>query len=314
MSDISLKSLLEAGVHFGHQVSRWNPKMKPYLYMARNGIHIIDLEQTIPLLHKAYQFVLDQVARGGSVLFVGTKPQAQEVVVQEAQRAGMFYVTHRWLGGMLTNFKTIKQSINKLKDYYVRKESGELARLVKREQLQLERQAEKMECSLGGIRDLDGLPTVVIVVDPNRECIALRESKRLGIPVVALADSNCNPDEIDFLIPGNDDAMRSIQLVVTFLADACVVGMERRQVVIQKQREAKEDPKAGTPRQEERQVGGRGRAYVAERPAPRGGRRKGKGPEAPTAAAAAVAADGEEAATETEAATTLHAASGGGTV
>lgn len=312
MSDISLKSLLEAGVHFGHQVSRWNPKMKPYLFMARNGIHIIDLEQTIPLLHKAYQFVLDQVARGGSVLFVGTKPQAQEVVVQEAQRAGMFYVTHRWLGGMLTNFKTIKQSINKLKDYYARKESGELARLVKREQLQLERQAEKMECSLGGIRDLDGLPTVVIVVDPNRECIALREAKRLGIQVVALADSNCNPDEIDFLIPGNDDAMRSIQLVVTFLADACVLGMERRQVVIQKQREAKEDPsKIGMPRQEERKVGGRGRAYVAERPVPRGGRRKGKGPEVTSAAAPATVVEGEETVAEGETTATLHAASGG---
>lgn len=272
MEAISLKTLLEAGVHFGHQVSRWNPKMRGFLFGDRGGIHIIDLEQTLPMLHKAYGFIVEQVAHGGSVLFVGTKPQAAEVVEEEAKRCEMYYVNKRWLGGMLTNFRTIKQSIGRLKDYYTRKENGELAKLRKKEQLTMEREAMKVEHSLGGISTMESLPAVVIVVDPNRERIAQREAARLHIPVVGLVDSNCDPDGVDFVIPGNDDAMRSIRLVVQHLADACVEGMSKRREVIQKELAAKpgEGKEAdGGARVEERKIGGRGRAYV--------GREEGKG-------------------------------------
>lgn len=269
MEAVSIKALLEAGVHFGHQCSRWDPRMKPYLFTARNGIHIIDLDKTVNLLMKASHFVLEQVARGGSVLFVGTKPQAQEVIEKEATRAGMFYVNQRWLGGMLTNFRTIKQSIDKLKDYYARVENGEMAKLPKKEQILLAREAGKMQKSLGGIRDMDHLPAVVVLVDPRREQTAKLEANRLRIPVVAVADSNCNPGGIDFIIPGNDDAIRSIQLIITQLADACLAGSEKRQAVIRKEVEAKgADEKTG-PGAGERKVGGRGRAYTgAERGRP----------------------------------------------
>jgi small subunit ribosomal protein S2 len=271
MAEVTLKSLLEAGVHFGHQVSRWNPKMRPYLFSARNGIHIINLEQTLPLLQKAFHFVVDRVAHGGMVLFVGTKPQAQVVIQEETARCEMFFVRHRWLGGMLTNFRTIKQSIDKLRSYYERKEKGELAKLHKKEQLQLERGAIKMERSLGGISAMEKLPSVVVVVDPNREHIALREAQRLGIPVVALTDSNCNPDGVDFVIPGNDDAMRSIRLIISHLADACLEGMAKRREVIEKEMAEKgSEEKKPQKRAEERKVGGRGRAYVSKdkEPAP----------------------------------------------
>lgn len=263
MEGISIRSLLEAGVHFGHQVSRWNPRMKPYLFTARNGIHIIDLEQTLPMLHRAYNFVLDTVSRGGTVLFVGTKPQAQEVIENEASRVGMFYVKHRWLGGMLTNFKTIKKSIDRLKKFYERQENGDLAKLHKKEQLQLTREATKMERSLGGIRDMTDVPSAVVIVDPKREHIALKESRRLGIPVIALVDSNCDPEGVDFIIPGNDDAMRSIQLVVTNLVHACEMGLERRQEVIRAEVEAKKaaQPKVDA-RAKEQKMGGRGKAYI----------------------------------------------------
>ncbi len=269
MGEISLKGLLEAGVHFGHQCSRWNPRMKPFLFTARNGIHIIDLEQTVPMLHKAYHFVLDQVARGGTVLFVGTKPQAQEVIIEESARTEMPYVVHRWLGGMLTNYKTIKQSIDRMRSYQERKEKGELAKLTKKEQLMLERESIKMERSFGGIRNMEQLPAVVVVVDPNREHIAQAEANRLKIPVVALADSNCNPKNIDFLIPGNDDAMRAIKVVISHLADACMVGRERRQEVIRAEVENREklgkEKTAANPRAQERKMTGpKPRAYVGK--------------------------------------------------
>ncbi len=263
---ITLKSLLESGVHFGHQVSRWNPKMRTFLFGDRGGIHIIDLEQTLPLLHKAYGFIVDRVSHGGHVIFVGTKPQAQEVIEEEAKRCEMFYVNHRWLGGMLTNFRTIKQSIERLKSYYERKEKGELAKLRKKEQITLERENEKIERSLGGISRMESLPAVIVVVDPNREHIAKSEANRLHIPVVGLVDSNCDPDGIDFVIPGNDDAMRSIKLVVQHLANACLEGLARRREVIQKELAGKigEGKEKDGARVEERKIGGRGRAYVGK--------------------------------------------------
>ncbi|MBI2343127.1 MAG: 30S ribosomal protein S2 [Deltaproteobacteria bacterium] len=282
MAEVTLQSLLEAGVHFGHQVSRWNPKMKPYLFTARNGIHIIDLEKTLPMLHRAYHFVLDQVAHGGMVLFVGTKPQAQPVIEEEAKRCEMHYVNHRWLGGMLTNFRTIKQSIDRLTSYYDRKEQGELANLRKKEQLLMAREAAKMERSLGGIRTMEQLPAVVITVDPNRERIVLREANRLRIPVVALADSNCDPEGIDFLLPGNDDAMRSIRLVIQHLADGCLAGLAKRREVIEREMAAKteaDQKKRPIKAAEERKIGGRGRAYVSKDrndPTDKPGRREGK--------------------------------------
>lgn len=264
MSEPSLKSLLEAGVHFGHQVSRWNPRMKPYLFSARNGIHIINLEQTLGLLKKAHRFIEEQVAHGGKVLFVGTKPQAQESIGNTADRTGMYYVRNRWLGGMLTNYRTIKQSIDKMKAYYVRKENGELEKLPKKEQVKLAKLTIKMERSLGGIRDMEALPVAVVIVDPNREHIAQKEANRLRIPVIALADSNCDPDGVDFLIPGNDDAIRSIQLVMDYLGDACEAGMMRRQAVLQEEA-AKRKPAAPSKKLKEQEIGKQtGRAFVTK--------------------------------------------------
>lgn len=260
--DTSVKSLLEAGVHFGHQVSRWNPKMKPFIFTTRNGIHIIDLEQTVPLLQKAYRFVVERVAHGASVLFVGTKKQAEEVVRAEAARVGAHYVSHRWLGGMLTNFKTIKQSIDRLKNMYQRRDNGELEKLSKKEGIMIEREITKLERSLGGIKEMDHLPGIVFIVDPKKEHIAQSEAARLHIPVIALADSNCDPDGIDHLIPGNDDAIRAIQLVVTHIADAVAEGMERRQAVIREEVEAK--AARGGPRTEERKISGRAKAFVSK--------------------------------------------------
>ncbi|MBI2346163.1 MAG: 30S ribosomal protein S2 [Deltaproteobacteria bacterium] len=264
MVDVSIQSLLEAGVHFGHQVSRWNPKMRPYIFTARNNIHIIDLEQTLPMLARAYQFVVDQVGRGAGVLFVGTKKQAQEVIQTEAQRVGAYYVSHRWLGGMLTNFRTIKQSIDRLKAIYVRRDAGELEKLPKKEALLINRESEKLERSLGGIKDMDQIPGVIFLVDPKKERIALREANRLRVPVVALADTNCDPDGIDYLIPGNDDAIRAIQLIVTHLADAVAEGGVRRQAAIREEVERKAKRGAEGPRTEERKVAGKGRAYVSK--------------------------------------------------
>ncbi len=225
---IGLKALVEAGVHFGHQTSRWNPKMRPYIYGARGGIHIIDLDKTAQLFKRAYHFVVEQVARGGHVLFVGTKRQAAEVVEEEATRAGQFHVTGRWLGGTLTNFRTVKKGIDRLRELEEMEQSGALERLSKKDALRLRREREKLEKFLGGIKMMNGLPAVLFVVDPTHEHIAVREGRKLHIPVIALIDSNGDPDLIDYPIPGNDDAIRSIKLITSRLADACLEGQQRR--------------------------------------------------------------------------------------
>ena len=210
MSTVTMKELLEAGVHFGHQTRRWNPKMKPFIFGARNGIYIIDLQKTVQLFKVAHDFVVNRVADGGKMLFVGTKKQAQDAIHEEADRCNMFFVNHRWLGGMLTNFQTIKKSIDKLKNFEKMKEDGSLKRFPKKEILNMEKKATKLEKSLGGIKDMNGLPDVVFVVDPHKENIAVQEARKMHIPVVAIVDSNCDPTEIDYVIPGNDDAIRAI--------------------------------------------------------------------------------------------------------
>ncbi len=224
MAIITMKQLLEAGVHFGHQTRRWNPKMKPFIFGARNGIHIIDLQKTVRLIKTAYDFVVKTVADGYPVLFVGTKKQAHDSVVEETERCGMFFVVNRWLGGTLTNFQTIKKSIARLKDLERMKEDGSIQRYTKKEALEMDRELVKLEKNLGGIKNMDELPGAVFVIDPKREKIAVREARRLQIPVIAIADSNCDPDEIDFIIPGNDDAIRAIRLITSKMADACIEG------------------------------------------------------------------------------------------
>jgi small subunit ribosomal protein S2 len=221
---IGMKQMLEAGVHFGHQTRRWNPKMKPYIFGARNGIHIIDLQKTVKLFDKAYDFIARTVADGYSVLFVGTKKQAHDSVVEESERCGMFYVVNRWLGGTLTNFQTIRKSINRLKELEAMKREGTLSRYTKKEALQMEKEMIKLEKNLGGIKNMDDVPGAVFIVDPKKEHIAVREARKLGVPVVAIADTNCDPDEIDYIIPGNDDAIRAIRLVCSKIADACIEG------------------------------------------------------------------------------------------
>jgi small subunit ribosomal protein S2 len=221
---INMKQLLESGVHFGHQTRRWNPKMKPYIFGARNGIHIIDLQKTVRLIKIAYDFIVRAVSEGYPVLFVGTKKQAHESVVEESERCGMFYVVNRWLGGTLTNFQTIKKSISRLKELERMKEDGSINRYTKKEILKMNKELYKLQKNLGGIKNMDELPGALFVVDPKREKIAVKEAKTLGIPVVAIADSNCDPDEIDFLIPGNDDAIRAIRLICSKIADACIEG------------------------------------------------------------------------------------------
>jgi small subunit ribosomal protein S2 len=224
---ISMKQLLEAGVHFGHQTKRWNPKMKPYIFGARNGIYIIDLQKTVGLFRRAYAFVADTVGRGGSVLFVGTKKQAQDAVAEEAVRSGQFFVNTRWLGGTLTNFRTIKQGIDRLKTLERMSEDGTYERLPKKEVASLQREHEKLVKNLGGIKDLARLPGVLFVIDPKKEHIAVHEANRLGIPVVAVVDTNCDPEGIDYVIPGNDDAIRSIRLFAGKVAEACIEGAAR---------------------------------------------------------------------------------------
>jgi small subunit ribosomal protein S2 len=222
-----MKTLLEAGVHFGHQTSRWNPKMKPYIFGARNGIYIIDLQQAVKLFREAYRFVRDLAAQGGTVLCVGTKKQAQDAVREEAMRAGMFYVSNRWLGGTLTNFQTIKQSIERLKKLEEMLVDPQIAAaLTKKELLQMRREADKLEHALGGIKNMRKLPDAMFVIDPRAEEIAVREANRLGIPIVAVVDTNCDPDLIDYKIPGNDDAIRAIRLFCSAIADAVIEGRQ----------------------------------------------------------------------------------------
>lgn len=260
---VDVKQMLEAGVHFGHQTKKWNPKMRPYIYTERDGIHIIDLSQTASQAERAFKFVADTVALGNAVLFVGTKKQATDVICSEAQRAKQHYVSNRWLGGMLTNFKTIKASIDRLENLCSRREKGELEKLPKKEQLQIERQIVKYERSLGGIRTMNRLPGAIFLVDPIEEKIARLEANKLKIPVVALADTNADPDGIDYLIVGNDDAIRSIEYFTKIVADACAEGALRREASLREQ-QAKVDKEKGEARPvvRERKIGGKGRAYV----------------------------------------------------
>ncbi|EPX62684.1 SSU ribosomal protein S2p (SAe) [Cystobacter fuscus DSM 2262] len=226
-SGITMRQLLEAGVHFGHQTKRWNPKMKPFIFGARNGIYIIDLQKTVNMARAAFRFVADITARGGSVLFVGTKKQAQDVIQEEARRSGQFFVTSRWLGGTLTNFKTIKQGIDRLKTLEKMAEDGTFERLPKKEVATLEREREKLEKNLGGVKEMTKLPKCLFVIDPKKEHIAVHEANRLGIPVIGVVDTNCDPDGIDFVIPGNDDAIRSIKLFTSKVAESCIEGGAR---------------------------------------------------------------------------------------
>ncbi len=227
MAHITMKELLEAGVHFGHQTKRWNPKMKPYIFGARNGIYIVDLQKTVRMFKGAYSFIVDTVAGGKSVLFVGTKKQARESIYEEANRCEMFYVHNRWLGGMLTNFQTIKKSIDRLNYLNEIENDGTINMFPKKERLKLGKERGKLDNNLGGIRSMSGLPGAMFIVDPKNEAIAVREGRRLGIPIVAIVDTNCDPDEIDYIIPGNDDAIRAIRLVTSRIADACVEGRQR---------------------------------------------------------------------------------------
>ena len=238
---ITIRALLEAGVHFGHQTTRWNPKMRPYIFGSRNGIHIVDLQQTQPMFINAYEFVVRMVATGHSVLFVGTKKQAQDVVSEEAVRCGMFHVTNRWLGGTLTNWRTVRMSIDRLKGIEQMADDGTFEKLTKKEVLSLERQRIKLERNLGGIKNMERLPGVVFVIDPRKERIAVAESRKLEIPVVAITDTNCEPDLIDQPIPGNDDAIRSIRLFTSKIADAVLMGKkvgQERAAMVAREREA----------------------------------------------------------------------------
>lgn len=220
MSVISMKQLLEAGVHFGHQTRRWNPKMATYIFTERNGIYIIDLQKTVKKVEEAYEFIRSTVAEGKHVLFVGTKKQAQETVKEEAIRCGMYFVHERWLGGTLTNYNTIQKRIQRLKDLEVMKENGTFEVLPKKEVAKLLAEAEKLERFLGGIKDMPGVPGAMFIIDPRKEHIAIAEAKRLGIPIVAIVDTNCDPDEVDYVIPGNDDAIRAVKLLTAKIADA----------------------------------------------------------------------------------------------
>ena len=230
MSVISMKQLLEAGVHFGHQTRRWNPKMAPYIYTERNGIHIIDLQKSVGMVDTAYEAIKNIVASGGTILFVGTKKQAQEAVKDEAIRSGMYYVNERWLGGMLTNFKTIKSRIAKLKEYEKMSEDGTFDVLPKKEVIQIKKAWEKLEKNLGGIKEMKKLPDAIFVVDPKKERICIQEAHTLDIPVIGIADTNCDPDELTYVIPGNDDAIRAVKLIVAKMADAVIEANQGEQV------------------------------------------------------------------------------------
>lgn len=255
-ASINMKALLEAGVHFGHQTRRWNPKMKPYIFGSRNGIHIIDLQKTVKLFGTAYDFIVQTVADGYSFLFVGTKKQARDSIIEESERCGMFYVVNRWLGGTLTNFQTIRQSITRLKELENMKKDGSINRYTKKEALKMEKELIKLEKNLGGIKDMDELPGAVFIVDPKKEHIAVKEVRKLGIPLIAIADTNCDPDDIDYIIPGNDDAIRAIRLICSKMADACIEGHklaeEKLRAEAETSREAEAaQPEEGAPAEEE---------------------------------------------------------------
>ncbi|MGI6637964.1 MAG: 30S ribosomal protein S2 [Desulfobulbus sp.] len=228
MANVTMRQMLEAGLHFGHQTRRWNPKMKPYIYGPRNGIYIVNLDMTMKLFRKAYQYMTDVVADGGYILFVGTKKQAQAIIKEEAERCGMYYVNHRWLGGMLTNFQAIRNSIDRLKKIESMQEDGSINRFPKKEILQMEKERIKLTRNVGGIKNMRSLPDVLFIIDPRKEGIAVEEALKLGIPIVALTDTNCDPDGIDYVIPGNDDAIRAIKLICSLMAEAVQEGKARR--------------------------------------------------------------------------------------
>ena len=240
MSVISMKQLLEAGVHFGHQTRRWNPKMAEYIYTERNGIHIIDLQKSVGKVDEAYNAISDIVADGGTILFVGTKKQAQEAIATEAERCGMFYVNERWLGGMLTNFKTIQSRINRLKEIEAMQEDGTFDVLPKKEVIGLKKELEKLQKNLGGIKEMKKLPDAIFIVDPKKERICVQEAHALGITLIGIADTNCDPDELDYVIPGNDDAIRAVKLIVSAMADAVIEANQGQSV--ETEAEAEEVP------------------------------------------------------------------------
>lgn len=270
MTVLSMKQLLEAGVHFGHQTRRWNPKMKPYIFTARNGIYIVDLQKTLSMFETAYNFVRDRVAEGAKVLFVGTKKQAKNTIEEEARRCGMFYVSHRWLGGTLTNFSTIKKSIEKLKELEAMRDGGFFGNLTKKEGIKLNRKIEKLDRNFRGIKEMEDLPQIAWVVDPNKEYIAVREARKMGIPIVAIVDTNCDPDEIDYIIPGNDDAIRAIKLLTSKIADAVIEGqhlyMERAGAEMAVQEEGPEGEEALSKEEEIEEVGASENTDVEEVP------------------------------------------------
>jgi small subunit ribosomal protein S2 len=228
-----MKQLLEAGVHFGHRTRRWNPKMKPYIYGERKGIYIIDLQKTLKLTEEAYDFVLNKAKEGANFLFVGTKRQAQQIIEEEAKRCGAFYVNNRWLGGLLTNFETIKTRIKKLKEYEEMEENGELAKLPKKEQSVVRKRLDKLKKNLSGVKEMTDVPSVLFVIDPKKEEIAVAEANKLGLKVIGIADTNCDPDVIDYLVPGNDDAIRAIQLITSTIGNAILEGREGRTISIE---------------------------------------------------------------------------------
>lgn len=235
MAVISMKQLLEAGVHFGHQTRRWNPKMAEYIYTERNGIYIIDLQQTVGLVDKAYYAIKQAVNDGGSILFVGTKKQAQEAIKSEAERCGMYYVNQRWLGGMLTNFKTIQTRIKRLKELETMEQDGTFEVLPKKEVSKLKGEMEKLEKNLGGIKEMKELPSAMFIVDPRKERLAIQEAHILGIPLISIVDTNCDPEEIDYVIPGNDDAIRAVKLIVSKMADAVIEANQGAQTHVEKE-------------------------------------------------------------------------------
>ena len=243
MSVISMKQLLEAGVHFGHQTRRWNPKMAPYIYTERNGIYIIDLQKSVGMVDDAYKAVADIAANGGNILFVGTKKQAQDAIQAEAERCGMFYVNQRWLGGMLTNFKTIQSRIQRLRAIEKMQEDGTFDVLPKKEVIALKKELEKLEKNLGGFKDMKKLPDAIFIVDPKKERICVQEAHALGIPLIGICDTNCDPEELDYVIPGNDDAIRAVKLIVSKMADA-VIEAKQGEEVTEEAAEAEENAEA----------------------------------------------------------------------
>ena len=242
MAVVAMKQLLEAGVHFGHQTRRWDPKMAEYIFQARNGIHIIDLQKTSKKLDEAYSFIKEQAEEGKTILFVGTKKQAQECMKEAAVKCGMFYVDQRWLGGMLTNFGTIRKRVQRLKDLETMQEDGTFDILPKKEVILLKKEMEKLEKNLGGIKDMEQLPGIIFLVDPKKERIAILEAKKLGIPVVGLVDTNCNPEELDYPIPGNDDAIRAVKLIADVMANAVIEGKQGESFEPEMQEEHTEEP------------------------------------------------------------------------